>query len=414
MIPVHAQILTEENARQIIRQTIDPFFERLENISKLAQDHDDFDVITRSVLDNYFSKDGSIYNDLTLFNGDPEEVDIETYFNNINFYYRNEKGNQQFTYSKDNIAVNLLMRSDAKTIDFFVDKIVRATYNDLESKKTINNTVKVKIVVQWKNSLDDAKIIFIRKDSRQEFKNATLLSSLNKKKKSSTVSEVANDIALKIAAANDVVTREGILHQFTYHGQDVINDFSNLFKTILKTYLDDKGVKLTHATRDFAARVFTVKGEYAKKSDKLQIKVRIYDERGNEVYQFDNTDLDWNNFKNLIPEGVDDARIINQDVGPDKSSSIQMIVTTNKGEGNQQFRSGEQMDLAVRLSKPCYIRVFYLMADGSVMLMVDTRQNNTSSIEQHIALGSFICTPPFGLETLVALASETFSCFGLH
>lgn len=401
------QVVTAKDVDYFLSRLVNPFFERLENISHLPQDHDDFDVLSRDILKNYFSKDGLIFNDLTGFKGDSENIPIESYIDNVNFYYRNENEQYRFDYDRNNIAASQLVRVDVNTIDIFIDKKVNATYDDLDEKKKINIVNKCKVTIQWQKSKEDARIVFIKKDDRQEYKNATPVKNLaNARESSKTLSDLANELAGQITAGLDVITREVILYPFTYQNQDVVNDFSVLFKTILKSNLQKRGVTLTAATRSFAAKVFTVKGNYAKSGDKLKLSVQILDENMNVVYSFDKTDLNWDDFNGLVPDNQSEAENRNKVIGPNNSSTgLQMLVYTNKGEGSQQFREGERMKLYVKASKPSYLRVLYIMADGDVMVMLDSKHVNSPGTE--VELGAFICTAPFGLENLVALASAT-------
>jgi serine/threonine protein kinase len=86
---------------------------------------------------------------------------------------------------------------------------------------------------------------------------------------------------------------------------------------------------------------------------------------------------------------------------------LQVGLSTNKGQNNLQFAEGDTIRLFVRVNRPAYIRVIYNVADGKRILLTGPRDLRLSDQKSgvDVLLGEFVCSPPFGSESIQALAS---------
>ena len=88
-------------------------------------------------------------------------------------------------------------------------------------------------------------------------------------------------------------------------------------------------------------------------------------------------------------------------------TELHVSCKTNKGTENLRFRAGEDMQLFVSVSQPCYLRVIYRLADGRLALLDDGRQITAAALHRFIQTGpDFSCDAPFGSETLYVFAQS--------
>lgn len=88
------------------------------------------------------------------------------------------------------------------------------------------------------------------------------------------------------------------------------------------------------------------------------------------------------------------------------TTNLTIAVKTNKGNKQLEFSEGETMQLYFFVNKPCYLRLIYRLADGSLVLLRDDLTVNSSECNQWNKIKeSFVCSPPFGYENLYIYAS---------
>jgi len=96
------------------------------------------------------------------------------------------------------------------------------------------------------------------------------------------------------------------------------------------------------------------------------------------------------------------------------SGKLQVDLFTNKGKDNLIFTEGEIMKVYIRVNRPAYVRLLYVLADGSrTLLPIDP---DTSALHDNYYIAQsmvnrvveippeFECGPPFGAEMLIAVA----------
>jgi hypothetical protein len=82
-------------------------------------------------------------------------------------------------------------------------------------------------------------------------------------------------------------------------------------------------------------------------------------------------------------------------------------VTTSRGKDAPVFTAGERMQVAVHVGRSCYLRMLYVLADGTRTRLTDTDLMITGDqVGRQITLPTdFVASPPYGRERLVAIAS---------
>lgn len=87
---------------------------------------------------------------------------------------------------------------------------------------------------------------------------------------------------------------------------------------------------------------------------------------------------------------------------------LKVETTTNRGNEGLLFMEGDTMNVYVRVNMPCHIRFIYHMSDGKRALLLNDFYIDESKVNQWYGLpgeyGSFICSAPFGSESLQILA----------
>jgi len=91
-----------------------------------------------------------------------------------------------------------------------------------------------------------------------------------------------------------------------------------------------------------------------------------------------------------------------------KSGGLVAEVWTNMGKDNPIFSKGDTMQLYIRVSQPCYIRMIYYFSDGSKSLLLDSRYIGDEQAGKPVLLPDlFVCDSPFGAETIQMVAQSS-------
>ena len=92
---------------------------------------------------------------------------------------------------------------------------------------------------------------------------------------------------------------------------------------------------------------------------------------------------------------------------PPPSAPLQLDGKTNKGINNLVFQPEETMRVYYKVTRPCYLRVIYRLADGQMILLEDDRQVTAAEAGQYLELGDgYEAAPPFGKESLYLFAQQ--------
>ena len=85
-----------------------------------------------------------------------------------------------------------------------------------------------------------------------------------------------------------------------------------------------------------------------------------------------------------------------------------LALMTSKGVGHQVFTEGEQMSIAVKATRACFLRLVYHTADGQKVLLLENVPMKVSDAGNYITVPQvFECAAPFGVETLQLFACTT-------
>jgi len=209
-----------------------------------------------------------------------------------------------------------------------------------------------------------------------------------------------------------------LLSNFTYRDTRMASPFSRKFSQVLEQKLTAKGFRvLTEMpSSSTSTDLLVMKGTYWDETDLLKLIVVLKDLKTSETVAGMDIAIDK---QKLASENVDylpqnfqqamaDQHVFMQDelVG----GGLLLECWTDRGTGSPIYVSGEKMKIFVRVNQPAYLRLIYFLADGNKNLLFDQYYIDESKVNKAVEIPQqFLCTEPFGVETLQVLAqSETF------
>ncbi len=93
--------------------------------------------------------------------------------------------------------------------------------------------------------------------------------------------------------------------------------------------------------------------------------------------------------------------------------TLRVALRTDRGRQNVEYRAGEQMQIEVMATRPCHLRLVYLLADGTKTLLESDVVVEPGQANRYIRIApteSFTCTAPFGTEHLLVYAADGPFC----
>ncbi|SOD99724.1 hypothetical protein [Spirosoma fluviale] len=215
------------------------------------------------------------------------------------------------------------------------------------------------------------------------------------------------------------------LTKFSYENSNITNPFSDELMSALSFRLrTDEGLTVEPAS---SAQGVGVRGAYRQKADYVEVTAEIYDISTDKslVALKPNTDLPMNwvyeKGLKLKPEGNDQAITTQQKLnegappsppGPPKPDALKIQLATSAKVGKHiEFWQNDTLYVKVRVNKPCHVRLLYIQADGSPSLLWNDYEIKPGQENQDIWFPEpFVCVPPYGQETLIAVAANNSFC----
>ena len=109
----------------------------------------------------------------------------------------------------------------------------------------------------------------------------------------------------------------------------------------------------------------------------------------------------------LVPQNLQQA-LVDQKIlaqGEQVSGDLRVEVWTSKGASNLVFQAKEEVKLLMRVNKPCYVRLVYLLASGAKVPLAQAYYIDQSKVNFAVEYPDvFEVTAPFGIERLHAVA----------
>lgn len=239
------------------------------------------------------------------------------------------------------------------------------------------------------------------------------------------LSEVCDYIALQLKFQNRIQNIR--MSNLTFQNSGLPTDFSDRLTAELEPKLISRaGYYIEKNTvRSIGGKVdktpYILGGKYWQEGNKLKIAVTLTnsltDKTTSAVVAYLPLNIllaDSIAYKVEKPEAI--AERVNTLDNPERKPDFDVNIWTNKGNDNVVFKEDERMTLYVKAGKPCFLRFIYILADGSKVLLLDNYPVEPHQTGQTVQIPkNFICTDPYGTETLVLYAqTEKFKPLAIN
>lgn len=95
------------------------------------------------------------------------------------------------------------------------------------------------------------------------------------------------------------------------------------------------------------------------------------------------------------------------------AAALRLELRTNRGREGVVFAEGDTVEVWVKATRPCHLRLLYRLADGTLTLLENDLKIRPGSENDFVRLTPktpFVCAEPFGEEALLGFAAETPFC----
>lgn len=186
--------------------------------------------------------------------------------------------------------------------------------------------------------------------------------------------------------------------------------YSSVFGRTVATDLEGKIARSKLLGPQLQTRQLAIKGSYADLGDSVRVIVVAREvDSGRAVASGEASvkkaalpkDL------SLVPQNLQQA-LVDQKIlaqGEEVSGDLRVEVWTSKGTNNVVFSAKEEMKVFMRVNKPCYVRLVYLLASGMKVPLAQAYYIDQSKVNFAVEYpDTFEVTAPFGIERLHAVA----------
>lgn len=204
------------------------------------------------------------------------------------------------------------------------------------------------------------------------------------------------------------------VEELTFQGLGISNDFSKQITGMLKAALTRQPALTLVNPAEQTATAGTLKltGSYLPAGEMLSITMKV--NTGQELHAAvpltSLPDSDFEPAPRLVQEAsrVRELMTLAGIRNEAPAGALRIEVSTDKGPGPQLYREGDLMRLKVRASKPCMVRMIYQDASRNIVRLrnADFRIPSEAAGQWVDIPESFECAAPFGLEMLMAFATE--------
>ncbi|MEI7586049.1 hypothetical protein [Runella sp.] len=269
------------------------------------------------------------------------------------------------------------------------------------------------------NTAKGCKISFIDIDLSQKGKTFSLNDS--NPLDFLTLDEVLVNVAKNI---NAELQKSGLkkvqVTTFTFDNQEVIDDFgikvTGMFRNELAKL--NPQLEITVPSRSWENQT-QIKGGYRQKGNFVEFSAEIIDEKKTALGK---TVIDRLPHKNLAPSDevvpviappkalLEDAGEVNRVMENPQAlpnvTGLKFDIVTNRGINSLVYEENDTMRLAVRVNKPCMVRLIYRQANNKLVLLRNQDfPINDWEINKWIDIPEdFVCADPYGAEFLIAYA----------
>lgn len=102
-------------------------------------------------------------------------------------------------------------------------------------------------------------------------------------------------------------------------------------------------------------------------------------------------------------EAFEDKLPIQKNLAP---NSLVVDLATDQGADMASYKEGETMTVYCKVNQPAFIRLLYQLENGKYSVLYENFVIGPTSVNRQVEIDKFVCTPPFGTESLIVQASK--------
>lgn len=273
--------------------------------------------------------------------------------------------------------------------------------DDLDQVKSIQNTL-------LSTGMNNSTVLMINQwNQRKDWVNDLL----DEMKETESIGLEKAVIFIRDGLVDDITSRSLTdlrINRMTYKNTGIASELSVVFGD----YFEDAMAKRFSVVADKSDWV--VNSTYWPLNDKVKITTTIHQEDGGELVKLiastsvkversiiDELGIDYQPLKS--EEDVEEYRIITQS---QPEGEIIVALATQKGNQSSVFMEGETLKLMTKVSRPSYIQLINVWADGSKLLLLDNYYVDVSQVNRFIELPfEWETACPCGVEYIYVMAS---------
>ncbi len=211
-----------------------------------------------------------------------------------------------------------------------------------------------------------------------------------------------------------------LIDNFTFENRGVSTEFGESLTQTLRQQLQRRtGLSVAMLQRDNQPADYFIRGSFVTIGNQIEIRAKLFNHQG--IYQRDLVSSDlpvaWVRKQELTYESPKDASSLRVEeavrtamVSP-SAGDFSVELQTNRGRQGVTYHEGERMVVKLRVSKPCVVRLIYVLEDGTQTLLFDNYRIDGQAVGQFVNVPNELeCSSPFGQEFLLAFATtDTFA-----
>ena len=231
----------------------------------------------------------------------------------------------------------------------------------------------------------------------------------------SPVTHIARAIALQIMTQNERPHRIQ-MNMFTCEETDQSSPISYDLYAALKNELPNWD--FLPLKRGFQKLPVKLEGEFWRTDDNtVLVKASLnngktWDQMGSVNLSIPMTDL---NGIDIFPANFTEIKthhsVFHENTESDNKTitgnELSVDLWTDKGDKTVAYVKDELMTVYCKVNQPSYVRLLYRLQDNRYTLLYENIGIGQDKVDQSVEIDSFLCTPPFGSETLIILAKKT-------
>ncbi len=252
-----------------------------------------------------------------------------------------------------------------------------------------------------------------------------------------TVDDVARSVIIHLSRQVGDMSGQLMIVPFTYQDTKMTSSFARYFRSALESQagqttnlrwsavdqVEDFKPRTRESMTEFAkasGAQWLLSGTYWEQEDRVKLMAILRDVQNGRIMAGADVIFDADIIRSMdlkLKPGNYQQAILEQNAftqGEIVSSKLQVDVFTNRGKDNLLFTEGETMKTYVRVNRPAYVRLLYILADGRRTLLPvypdtsmdhDSYYIDQSRVNRLVEIpAEFECAPPFGAEMLVVIA----------